>query len=281
MRDADQIAPNSTQHRGSVLKPGPAENPICYLQPRRRVLSAWIEHVPFGMYLIDLLRPASIVEIGTRNGVSYCAFCQAVHRLGIQAHCVAVDSWHGDAHTGSYGPTVLQDLRRHHDPLYGGFSQLLQTTFDEAAATVPERSVDLLHIDGFHRYEAARHDFETWLPKLSPRGVVMLHDVAERGRDFGVWKLWQEISHRYPSFAFRHGHGLGILGVGEAVPASVRAFLDLPEHEAAQVRRFFHQQGRRVALGVTADVAVRLPLRLVAAIAYSIRGPSLDSAPGR
>jgi hypothetical protein len=109
----------------------------------------------------------------------------------------------------------------------------------------------------------------------------MLHDVAERGRDFGVWKLWGEISHRYPSFAFRHGHGLGILGVGEAVPASVRAFLDLPEHEAAQVRRFFHQQGRRVALGVTADVAIRLPLRLVAAIAYSIRGPSLDSAPGR
>jgi hypothetical protein len=263
-----------------VLKSGPAENPICYLQPRRRVLSAWIEHVPFGMYMIDLLRPASIVELGTRNGVSYSAFCQAVLRLGIEAHCVAVDSWHGDAHTGSYGPTVLQDLRRHHDPLYGGFSRLLQTTFDEAAATIPDGSVDLLHIDGFHRYEASRHDFETWLPKLSRRGVVMLHDVSERGRDFGVWKFWEEISHRHPSFAFRHGHGLGIVGVGTDVPTSVRAFLDMPEHEASGVRRFFHQQGRRVAAGVTVDVAIRLPLRLVAAIASSLRGPALDTARG-
>ena len=250
------------------------------MRPRRRVLSAWIEHVPFGMYLIDLLRPASIVELGTRNGVSYSAFCQAVHRLGIEARCVAVDSWHGDAHTGSYGPTVLQDLRRFHDPLYGGFSRLLQSTFDEAATTISDGTVDLLHIDGFHRYEAARHDFETWLPKLSSRGVVMLHDVAERGRDFGVWKFWEEISNRYPSFAFSHGHGLGIVGVGRSVPDSVRAFLDMPEHEAAEVRRFFQQQGRRVALGVTVDVAVRLPLRLVAAIAYSLRGSALDSAPG-
>lgn len=280
MTDAAEIAPDASQPRVEEPKARPAENPICHLQPRRRVLSAWIEHVPFGMYVLDLLRPASIVELGTRNGVSYSAFCQAVCALGIEARCVAVDSWQGDAHTGSYGPTVLQDLRRHHDPLYGGFSRLLQSTFDEAASAIPDGSVDLLHIDGFHRYEAVRHDFEMWLPKLSPRGVVMLHDVAERGRDFGVWKFWEEISHRYPSFAFRHGHGLGVVGVGPAVPAPMRAFLDMPEDQAGDVRRFFHQRGRRVALSVTVDVALRLPLRLGAAISHSIRGRLLDSAPG-
>lgn len=280
MTDVGRSAPDTSQRQGNMLKPGPAENPICYLQPRRRVLSAWVEHVPFGMYWVDLMRPASIVELGTRNGVSYSAFCQAVHLLEIETSCVAVDSWQGDAHTGSYGPTVLQDLRRHHDPLYGGFSRLLQATFDEAASTIPDGAVDLLHIDGFHRYEAARHDFETWLPKLSPRGVVIMHDVAERGRDFGVWRFWEEISDRYSSFAFHHGHGLGIVGVGSALPAPVRAFLEMPEQQAAEIRRFFHRRGRRVALAVTADVAVRLPLRLVTAVAHSIRSSTLDSVPG-
>ena len=85
----------------------PVDDPICYLPPRRLVLSAWSLHVPFGMYLVDILRPASIVELGTRKGVSYCAFCQAVKHLGIHANCVAVDSWSGDAHTGSYGAAVL------------------------------------------------------------------------------------------------------------------------------------------------------------------------------
>ena len=120
----------------------PAHSPLCYLQPRRLALSAWIRHVPFGMYLIDALRPTSLVELGTRNGVSYCAFCQAVDRLGLATTCVAVDSWKGDAHTGAYGPTVLEQLRLHHDPLYSRFSRLHQGSFDEAARDFAAGSID-------------------------------------------------------------------------------------------------------------------------------------------
>jgi hypothetical protein len=249
-----------------MLKPGPAENPICYVQPRRRVLSAWIEHVPFGMYLIDLLRPAAIVELGTRNGVSYSAFCQAVQQLGFVSSCMAVDSWRGDAHTGAYGLSVLSELRHHHDPLYSAFSRLNQSTFDEAAAGVPDASVDLLHIDGFHTYEAVSHDYQTWLPKVSNRGIVLFHDIAERGRGFGVWKFWDELASRRPSFAFYHGHGLGVLGIGADLPGPVADLLKLSGAEAAKVRRFFHGQGQRAAFDVTAQLAARLPARVVAAV---------------
>src|SRR3954462_924605 len=191
----------------------PLDHPICLTQPLRVHASGWIQHVPFGMFLVDLLRPKLVVELGTHYGVSYCAFCQAVKELSIPARCYAVDTWRGDLQSGTYGPEVLEDLREHHDPLYGGFSTLLQTTFDEALGQFEDGSVDLLHIDGFHTYEAVKHDFESWLPKVSPRGVVVLHDISYLNPGFGVWRLWGDLKAKHPHFELAHGHGLGVVAV--------------------------------------------------------------------
>lgn len=226
----------------------PHDYPICFQPPLRLTpASAWHEHIPFAMFLVDALRPAVMVELGTQGGDSYCAFCQAVKELALTARCYAVDTWQGDPHTGSYGPEVLADLRAHHDPLYGAFSSLLQATFDQAVQRFPNGSVDLLHIDGYHTYEACKHDFETWLPKMSQRGVVLLHDTNVRHGDFGVWKLWLELEGEYPHFAFTHGHGLGVLAVGHGYPAPFQELLLASQTEAEQIRSFFAELGDKVA----------------------------------
>ena len=219
---------------------------ICFVVPNRITLhSAWYEHIPFAMFLVDLLRPKMIVELGTHYGDSYCAFCQAVKELHLDTACYAVDTWKGDSQSGFYGPKVLADLRAHHDPLYSSFSRLIQSTFDEALEHFDAGTVDLLHIDGYHTYESVRHDFETWLPKMSSHGLVLFHDINVREQDFGIRKFWDEVRLKYLHFEFRHGHGLGVLAVGKVHSKELRELFKLPEEESVRIRDFFFQLGHQ------------------------------------
>lgn len=227
----------------------PLDHPICLASPKRLTpLTAWQEHIPFAMFLIDILRPAVIVELGAHGGDSYCAFCQAVKEFNLDARCYAVDTWQGDQHTGSYDSKILDDLRAHHDPLYSSFSRLIQSTFDEALHHFADGTISLLHIDGYHTYEAVKHDFESWLPKMSTDGVVLLHDTTVQERNFGVSRLWSEIKQHYRHFEFLHGHGLGVLAVGEVRSKQLQSLLEAGDEESVRIRDFFFQAGHGLTL---------------------------------
>lgn len=234
----------------------PLDHPICFSNPLRRAISAWWSHIPFGMFLIDLLKPKVLVELGTHHGVSYCAFCQAAKELGLDIRAYAVDTWQGDDQSGLYGPDVLADLRAFHDPLYGDFSTLIQSTFDEAVNYFVDGSIDLLHVDGYHSYEAVKHDFDTWLPKVSQRGVMLFHDINMRERDFGVWKFWEELQSEYKTFEFKHGHGLGLVVVREC-PDALKPILELAGNDLLNFRDFFYQLGRRMEAEIEREINIK------------------------
>jgi glycosyltransferase involved in cell wall biosynthesis len=217
--------------------------------PEREAPSAWPEHVPFAFWLVDVLRPATIVELGTHAGVSYSAMCQAVKMLGLPARCFAIDTWKGDEHAGFYSEEVYRDLAAFHDPRYGAFSRLVRSTFDDALSHFEDASIHLLHIDGLHTYDAVRHDFLSWRPKLASNAVVILHDTNVRERGFGVFRLWEEISADKPHFSFLHGHGLGVLGLGGDYPLPLRFLFDATNsgHLASSIRGVFAHLGRSVA----------------------------------
>ncbi|MFB3918015.1 MAG: class I SAM-dependent methyltransferase [Terriglobales bacterium] len=178
------------------------------------VPSAWVDHAPLLFVLFTLLRPRRYVEIGTHWGMSYFAACQAADHLGIGTQCVAIDAWFGDEHAGFYDRNVFEQFSAILKATYP-HQLYIRSLFDDAAQCFDDGSIDLLHIDGLHTYEAVKSDYERWRPKLSNRAVVMFHDTNVYEKDFGVWRLWDELKEKYPHFHAPHCHGLGILYVGD------------------------------------------------------------------
>ena len=182
--------------------------------------SAWSELVPVMYALFTLLRPRRYVELGVHNSMSSSPPA-TWPRSSASPECVAVDSWVGDVHAGFHDTSVFDNFRAYAAE-NGPDQYFIQGYFSAALAWFEDGSVDLLHIDGLHTYEAVKEDFETWLPKMSDTGVIIFHDTNEFGRGFGVWRLWEELKGRYPAFEFAHQHGLGIIFVGRSSIPSPR-----------------------------------------------------------
>jgi len=180
-------------------------------EPQRVVFSTWVDHVPFGYDLVEAIRPGVVVELGTYNGLSFFTFCQSMLENNIEGLCYAVDTWAGDEHTGDYDNSVIENVRAHARERYRGFTYLLQMYFSEALRQFEDESIDLLHIDGLHTYDAVKEDFNNWYPKVKPGGIILMHDIEARFEEYGVWKLWNELASQYQCFQFRHGFGLGVL----------------------------------------------------------------------
>ncbi len=227
----------------------PDRGPLIYLPPSLRhfepaflTFSTWMDHLPFGYDIVEAVRPRLLVELGSHKGFSYFTFCQSMKDHDIDGLCYAVDTWEGDRHTDSYGEEVFQEVNRYNRQHYAGFSYLLRMLFEEALGHFEDASVDLIHIDGLHTYEAVRRDFEDWYPKLRPGGIMLFHDIAARIKDFGVWRFWGELEAEHQTFRFDHGFGLGVLRKpGGEAPAHplLRLLFSGDEDTAQALRRFY------------------------------------------
>ncbi len=223
-----------------------------YFGPRiRRYLGdSWCMHLPFAYDLMRELAPKVFVELGVKQGESYFCFCQSAAENKINVRCFGVDSWRGDIQTGDLDPQIQQEVAEYNWQ-YSSFSEFKAMLFEEALEDFPDASIDLLHIDGTHTYDDVKADFESWLPKLSPNGIILLHDVILRDRGFGVWKLWEEIAREDNSFLFEFGYGLGVWKkqpVGSSDSFFVRRLLGANEIEGRTISEYYANAASALAL---------------------------------
>lgn len=222
--------------------------PTSYWVPEHLVVSAWLTHGSFAAWIVDVLRPRDVIELGTHNGFSCFAFAEAAKRLGHEVRIDAVDSWVGDDHAGFYDESVYDSVRAIAEHDYGTSVVLNRGYFSEVRSAFAPASADLLHIDGRHAYDDVRADYEQWRDTVRDGGVILFHDIAERRDDFGVWRLWEEIAEPGRSFTFEHGHGLGVLAVGDVVNEPLRALFEADEATADRIRNDFERLGGVIAL---------------------------------
>ena len=214
-KDANQIALLKQVYNWMNMPPSSIPN------------SGWMGHLAFINALIGLARPSHIVELGVLNGCSFLAMCEACRTHGLDTELIGIDTWAGDPHVGEYnGDTLYADLTKHLMSSYP-MARLIRTDFTSARKRVPDGIIDILHIDGYHTYEAVSHDFSTWFSSLSDRGICMFHDISVQERDFGIYRLWEELKTKWPFIEFLHSFGLGILFIGTKQPPAVKEFLSI------------------------------------------------------
>lgn len=185
----------------------------------------WSGHRRFAYDLVSYAKPSNIIELGTHYGTSFFSFCQAIRDNHLKIYCYAVDTWRGDPHAGYFGEDVYQAVKTVNSREFSDIGILLRMDFDSALSKFIDGSIDLLHIDGYHTYEAVRHDYTSWYQKLSENSIMLFHDIMVRQGDFGVYRLWEELRQQFPSLEFPHSYGLGVLfpkGISEPLQIMIK-----------------------------------------------------------
>jgi len=151
---------------------------------------------------IQELEPEIIVEIGTRDGPSLYLWSQSSQKLDT---LVSIDL-PGGIHGGGY---VTERAKLYHQfisnqpqcklELIRGNSQS-EATYQQLKILLNGRPIDFLFIDGDHRYDGVKRDFELYRDLVRSGGLIGFHDIYPNKRDSSIQvdQLWNEIKVSYP-----------------------------------------------------------------------------------
>jgi predicted O-methyltransferase YrrM len=173
-----------------------------YIKLLQRYASAWTGHGLFAMKLVESFNPKVTVDLGVDYGFS--TFCLAYPQIG---NVYGIDWFQGDEHAG-YRDTypLVENLYQEVKQSFGVSNiEFIKGDFEEVAKTW-NKPIDILHIDGFHSYEAVTNDFKNWTKFCHEESIVLFHDIDSYPGTIGVFfNELEGYKHTRPQSA-----GLGI-----------------------------------------------------------------------
>lgn len=183
-----------------------------------------IEEICAAIDYISTESPRSMCEIGTANGGTNLLL---THTLESIQTIIGVDLF---IMNGAALRLLLRPGQRIH--LING-SSYAHPTFERVRSSLAGQPIDLLFIDGDHRYEGVKQDFLLYRQLVREGGLIMFHDIVpDHGSRYGrptmncagdVPHLWRQLKLHYRHREFlrdpdQDGLGLGILHWSSSTP---------------------------------------------------------------
>lgn len=119
----------------------------------------------FGKLFNEFYKTGAGVELGVQLGFNSKTILQ-----GYKGKLICVDRWDKPEEL-KHCITILQPfVLRYH---------LFVSDTVEAAKEIKDKSLDFVYIDAGHSFEEVKADYEAWLPKVRPGGIISGHDYGE------------------------------------------------------------------------------------------------------
>ena len=162
-------------------------------------MQGWASKEPIFRTLIQELRPALIVEVGTWKGASAIHMADICGELGLSTEIVCVDTWLGNwqhwSRKDGVGSRADLKLINGYPSLYFQFlSNVIAKGHQDTITPLPltgiagakllahhSLSPDFVYIDGDHEYESVIADLRAWSALIAPHGILLGDDYEWPG----------------------------------------------------------------------------------------------------
>jgi predicted O-methyltransferase YrrM len=180
------------------------------------------EFKDFSVY-IKSHNPKIVVEIGTKKGGSFFIWARFLK----PKHLISIDL-PGGIHGGGFPKQKIRFMKEFiSDDKESNVSIILgdsqrHETLEKLKLLLNGEKIDFLFIDGDHRYEGVKSDFEMYKPLVKKGGLVAFHDIVETDyhHNLGCYvdQLWNEVKDDYEHVEFvqspnQRKYGIGVLKV--------------------------------------------------------------------
>lgn len=176
------------------------------------ITSAWKGHRIFAEWLVKTIKPTQIVDLGVDYGYSTLVFANAARANGFGT-VTGIDLFEGDTMTGlrNTHASILEWI----DALSLANVEIIKGDFNVVSLSW-ERPIDILHIDGYHSYEAVYKDFMSWNGFVREDGIILFHDINVANPEFEVINFFRNLSGGHKLY-FLQSFGLGIYTKNDAL----------------------------------------------------------------
>ena len=116
-------------------------------------------------------------KVGAEIGVWAGNYSKLLFNSITDLKLILVDPW--AAYNKMRDDQMESVLSRCQKKLAGCNAEYMRMTSLEAAALVPDKSLDFIYIDGLHEFDPVMRDIIYWSRKVRPGGIIAGHDYYE------------------------------------------------------------------------------------------------------